>query len=756
MPVFSTQVNIDKEAVLACLGYSKDRQVPAKILAELDFLIAKMPYIIEPRAVYQQYSFVTEGKPKIMLKENSQLSGNYISQKLGKADVAIAAVATLGKSISHEIESCFAKGNLLGGMLLDIMANTAMQGFTRSLRLKLIEDYADQGKAITQALYPGTQDWPVEEQATVFKLANGNLVGVELNDNTVMTPSRSVSVIFGAGTSIPRDLAENECMDCRRKNCSYRKRSKQNQLTVRQGQEQRVLEAGEQETILEVLTRNGIVISSHCGGNHTCGKCRVVVSGPDCLPPTNDETAFLGNERLRKGERLACYHRVHRSMTIRLDQEEKEVRNIAIDGRSNQRPLNPCINQVSVTIPAPSLEHQQADAERLLAALELPAGRIALPILKVLPTLLSGENQKIDCIIYKDEIISANLTSSKKRAYGLAIDIGTTTVVVYLMDVMTGERVADAAALNPQRLHGADIISRIDYTLRAGTGLEELQQLIITEINQMIAQLCFGHAVAPEQIYETVVVGNTVMLHLFLGIPCLGIARAPYIPVVTACVREKAGKIGIQVNTEGYVTCLPAISGFIGADIIAGIIACDMHRTKKLTLLIDIGTNGEIVLGNQDSMICCSTAAGPAFEGAKITCGMGGIAGAIDHVWFNRSLHYSTIGGKAPKGICGSGLVDIVAELLRHGIINDKGRLLTKDEAAADAPPWLIDRIIDAAGVCGSDVHMWKGEDNMNQSFTGFCTHVIERLSHSSQRRICQRSQVKIIKTHDGNIARDI
>lgn len=687
MPVFSTRANINKETVLECLGYVKDRQVPAKITAELDRLMVKMPSIIEAQAVYQRHRLA-----------DIQLTGSYISQKLGQAEVVITAVATLGSLISHEIERCFAKGNLLGGMLLDIMANSAIRDLTRLLRLKLIQDYTAEGKAITKALYPGTADWPIEEQSTIFNMANGGMIGVELNANTVMTPSKSVSVVFGAGSAITHDLSEDECADCGRKNCTYRKHSKKHQLTVRQGREQRTLEAGAQETVLEVLARNGIAIASPCAGHHTCGKCRVVIENPGCLPPTDTEAAFLSDEQIRLGGRLACVHKVTRPMTIRIDQEEYAVRNIAVDGLLTQRPLQPCITQMSVTVPAPSLENQHDDAERLLAALELPAGRIPLSVLKALPELLRGEKLKLNCIVCKNEIVSASIAAGENRAYGLAIDIGTTTVVIYLVDLVTGEKVAYTAAQNPQRLYGADVISRIDYTLRSAAGLEELRNMILTEINQMIDQLCLEQGVVPAQIYDTVAVGNTVMLHLFLGLPCAAIARAPYTPVVTACVREKAGAIGINVNMEGYVTSLPSVSGFVGADVIAGIIACDLHRTKRLTLLIDIGTNGEIVLGNQDAMICCSTAAGPAFEGAKITCGMGGAAGAIDHVWCNGRLQYSTINGKAPKGICGSGLVDIVAELLRYGIINNNGKMLTKDEAAGVAPYWLVDRITDYKG----------------------------------------------------------
>lgn len=259
-------------------------------------------------------------------------------------------------------------------------------------------------------------------------------------------------------------------------------------------------------------------------------------------------------------------------------------------------------------------------------------------------------------------------------AYGVAIDIGTTTVAAYLVRFADSMVVDSASALNTQKVFGADVISRIAYTQDNKDGLEILRLRIISQINNLVNRLTFRNKIATNDIFCVSIAGNTTMLHLLLGANPAMIAAAPFIPVFTGSMILNASEIGLEISHSCLAVILPSISAYVGADITAGILSCGMADSNSVNLLIDIGTNGEIVLGNKDRIICCSTAAGPAFEGAGIRNGLGGVKGAIDSVTYNSSaLHYTTISGTPPAGICGSGIIDTVAILLKNGIIDPSG-----------------------------------------------------------------------------------
>jgi len=269
---------------------------------------------------------------------------------------------------------------------------------------------------------------------------------------------------------------------------------------------------------------------------------------------------------------------------------------------------------------------------------------------------------------------------------------------MYLIDLTNGNQLDAVAALNPQRQYGADVISRTLYTIQNPNGLLELQRRITDSLTDMLHSLCKNNSLESRQIHEMMVVGNTIMLHLFLGVSCAAIASAPYIPVFSRTQRVTADLLGIPIRPYGRIITLPAVSGYVGADIIADVLACGMYKEESLSLLLDIGTNGEIVLGNAKCLVCCSTAAGPAFEGAGITCGMGGVAGAIDRVDLNKERVYTTICNETPKGVCGSGLVSAAAQFLKHGIIETSGRMKNKTEAEGFVKPDLQTRIFERDG----------------------------------------------------------
>lgn len=280
--------------------------------------------------------------------------------------------------------------------------------------------------------------------------------------------------------------------------------------------------------------------------------------------------------------------------------------------------------------------------------------------------------------------------------YLAAFDIGTTTIAGYLLDGKNGEPICTASSLNPQAAYGADVISRANYNLEHGS--QELADCIHRAIDDLIAELTQKAGVRREEVIQICLVGNTCMHHIFFSYSMDSLVRAPYEPYQKGLIRDRAQNYQIQIHPEGELIFLPVIAGFVGADTMGCILTMRPDQKEEITLMIDIGTNGELVLGNRERLICCSTAAGPAFEGAKIECGMRGAQGAIDHVtWDGKEFHYSVIGDGEPRGICGSGLIDVIACLLRAGLIEESGRLLTP-EVAAEQEKRLAVHIEERAG----------------------------------------------------------
>lgn len=264
--------------------------------------------------------------------------------------------------------------------------------------------------------------------------------------------------------------------------------------------------------------------------------------------------------------------------------------------------------------------------------------------------------------------------------YLAAFDIGTTTIASYLLDAHTGKQLGTASCVNPQTAYGADVISRADYTLHHG--FDALTGCIQKAINDLLQELAKSTNIQVEKILQICLVGNTCMHHIFFQYPMDSLVLAPYVPYQRKLIREKAANFQIHIHPEGELLFLPVIAGFVGADTMGCLLAVRPDLKDEITLMIDIGTNGELVLGNKKQLVCCSTAAGPAFEGAKIECGMRGADGAIDHVfWDENGFHFSVIGNCEPKGICGSGLIDTIACLRKQGLIDEMGHMLSYQEA---------------------------------------------------------------------------
>ena len=430
------------------------------------------------------------------------------------------------------------------------------------------------------------------------------------------------------------------------------------------------------DTLYDIITAKGLHINAPCGGCGRCGKCRVTVEPAG--EPTPTEIRLLSREDIASGVRLACVTKPTEGMAVRFNSMNSALAQIATEGRSVHYAFSPRLKLLRAELPAPTLQDQAGDIERLARALGYEKLEASPAVLRKLPNTLRNGAWKVSAAVAGDRILGVNPAA----VLGLAVDIGTTTLAGYLVDLETGKELAVASALNPQKAFGDDVISRADRA-RAGD-LERLQHAVAAEIDTLALRLCKLAEKEKTDIYHAVFAGNTVMTHLFAGVSPEHIAESPFIPAFTGAVDVPARTLGLAVNPEAVATLLPCVAGYVGADIVAGMLAAGMREDAEPTLLIDIGTNGEIALAAGGRLHACSTAAGPAFEGAHISCGMGGVEGAVNWAVLDGRLHFGTIGNAKPAGICGSGLIDLVAGLLDCGAIDDTGRL---DGDAA--PGWL-------------------------------------------------------------------
>lgn len=439
-------------------------------------------------------------------------------------------------------------------------------------------------------------------------------------------------------------------------------------------------------TILAAAERLGVHITAPCGGRGRCGRCRVIAER-GCAPPTQAENDLLTGEDLRNGFRLACEARLIEDAQVILPSDSRtEKGKILAEDAREEISLNPNVSGQTVRLPAPSLTDQRSDFERVADGLGVPANDLQIhrDALAQLPMVLRENDFNVSVIRVGHVVSAIRPPHDEPCCLGAAVDIGTTTVVAYLVDLRSGEAIATASELNPQGRHGHDLISRIEYVQSAASGLEDMRRLIVDLINRLLAEATAEAGVRRRDIYEVAVVGNTCMHHLFLGLDPRHLAHAPYVPVTRQPIELGAEEAGLAINRAGNVYCLPVIAGFVGADTVGVLLVSRITERDHPTLAIDIGTNGEVMLWANGRLLTTSCAAGPAFEGGEIRHGVRAASGAIERIWLrNGSIGYATIGSTRPSGICGSGIFDMVAALLDSGAADSSGRLVTEDAAKA-------------------------------------------------------------------------
>ncbi len=448
-----------------------------------------------------------------------------------------------------------------------------------------------------------------------------------------------------------------------------------------------LVEAG--ESLLEAARRLGVSLRAECGGGGICGKCQVVISvGSEVLPSPKEIECRVLKNKLMAQYRLACRTPVSGPMQVEVPQESLPGEGLVLtEGEGVSFKLEPTVQQYHLSLQAPSLGDPLGDAERVLQALEQVYGleevSISSVVLSELPVTLRQAGWDVTVTIWngqRREQIDIQ-PGYVEDSYGVAVDIGTTTLALYLVDLKRGKIIVTESMINPQVVYGADVVSRMDYAVKEAKGKEHLRQAVTTGINQLLLKACARAGVAAKHVAEMIIVGNTVMHHLLLGLETQFLVRTPFTSVVQRPCDLRAQDLGLEINPAGNIHLLPIIAGFVGADVVGDLVATQFYHGKEVTLLIDIGTNGELILGNESlGLTACSVAAGPAFEGGHITFGMSASPGAIEHVRIDPAscdVQYKTIGGGPPKGVCGSGILDAVAEMLQAGIILPSGKMET-------------------------------------------------------------------------------
>jgi uncharacterized 2Fe-2S/4Fe-4S cluster protein (DUF4445 family) len=441
-------------------------------------------------------------------------------------------------------------------------------------------------------------------------------------------------------------------------------------------------------TLFDAASWNGIAIDSTCGGHGTCKKCRIRFKADPPLPTSLDLRAYTTAE-IRDGWRLAC-------RTLAVTDADVEVPPLvtrpkaATVGVGRQVILRPAIRKRYLELAEPSLADQATDLERVLAELtDLDPGA-DLAVLRTLGTTLRQSDFKVTAVVADETLIAVEPGDTTGRSFGLAFDLGTTTVVATLLDLTTGTPVAVESMLNKQQPFGADVIARISATMLDPAARDKLRQLAQETLAELATAACRAGGVLPDEVYEVALAGNATMVHLVLGIDPEPLGVAPFILAARLLPEVRARDLGVPAHPQARAVVFPAFGAYVGGDITAGLLASGMDRDPRVRLFIDIGTNCEIVLGGRDWLLATAAPAGPAFEGASIRCGMRAADGAIEAVEItgDGELKLTVIGDTDPKGLCGSGLVDAVAALAEAGLIDDSGRFTqATPELSADPDP---------------------------------------------------------------------
>jgi uncharacterized 2Fe-2S/4Fe-4S cluster protein (DUF4445 family) len=466
--------------------------------------------------------------------------------------------------------------------------------------------------------------------------------------------------------------------------------------------------------VFDAASWNGIAIDSTCGGHGTCKKCKVRVLSGDMPVSSVDPRAFTADE-LRDGWRLACRAQARGDLVVEVPPLQTRPK-AALVGVGRHVILRPSVQKRHLVLEEPTLEDQRPDLQRVLDALEDLEPYASLEVLRDLGGTLRKAHFDVTAVVCDQELIGLEPGDTTARRYAIAFDLGTTTVVATLLDLDSGQPVAVRSMLNRQQPFGADVITRISATMMDDTALAALRDRAHETVAELTAEVCAEAEVAPSEVYEITVCGNVTMMQLALGIDPEPLSMAPFVVATHDFPPVKAADFGVDVHPLAPAFVFPSLGAYVGGDIVAGMLATGLTRDRRLRLFIDVGTNSEIALGSVDRVLATAAPAGPAFEAAQIRCGMRAAEGAIEGVQIrDDALTLDVIGDTEPVGMCGSGLVDAVAELAHCGLLDHSGRFIP-DEDAAERLPELSTRLTKIGEERVFVLH-WRGDDPASSVF---------------------------------------
>jgi uncharacterized 2Fe-2S/4Fe-4S cluster protein (DUF4445 family) len=437
------------------------------------------------------------------------------------------------------------------------------------------------------------------------------------------------------------------------------------------------VDADQNLSLLSVAQEAGIALAAVCGGVGVCGVCKVRLMAGNLSRITPAENKFFTDKEINEGWRLACQAFPLSDVKIEIPPESlTATQRLQLEGSAQAVELAPAVSAQLISLSPPDLKDLRADWDRLTdffyqKGIEVQA---TLSVMSQFSTLMRENDWSGQAIIHRDHIVEGFLKPDDPY-FGLAVDIGTTKMAIFLVDLSNGQIVDRVGAMNPQISYGEDVVARIAYANQSEPNRISLQKRVVETLNKNMVELCHAVGAEPSQIVDIVVVGNTAMHHLFAGLPVRQLGQAPYVAAVVSPLQFPAREIGLTSAPGAMVYLPPNIAGYVGADHIAMLLASRIHRQEGISIALDIGTNTEISLTRGGKLYTCSCASGPAFEGAHITAGMRAVPGAIERAQFYEGdWHFTTVDGEPPIGICGSGILDVVSELLQSGQIDQAGR----------------------------------------------------------------------------------
>jgi len=464
-------------------------------------------------------------------------------------------------------------------------------------------------------------------------------------------------------------------------------------------------------TVFDAASWNGIAIDSTCGGHGTCKKCKVRVASGTMPLSTVDPRAF-SPEQLRGGWRLACRALAQEDLVVEVPPLETRPK-AALVGVGRHVILRPAVQKRLLELSEPSMEDQTSDLERVLGAMDDVELRVPLELARTVGRTLRESDFRVTAVLCDDLLVDVEPGDTTARRFALAFDLGTTTVVANLLDLETGQPAAVRSLLNRQQPFGADVISRISATMMDPEALGVLRLRAHETLDELTCEVCEEAGVAPEEVYEVAVTGNVTMIQIALGIDPEPLSMAPFVITARRLPPATAADFGIRVHPRAPAVLFPALGAYVGGDIVAGLLATGLTLDRRIRLFIDVGTNSEIALGSSARALATAAPAGPAFEAAQIRCGMRAADGAIEGVKIrDGALDLDVIGDTEPRGLCGSGLVDAVAELIAAGVLDHSGKFVPNEEA----PAGLAERLVKIGQERVFVLH-WIGDDPAESIF---------------------------------------